>query len=287
MAHDEGANIADALRAVLSQHGPHVRDLSVLVVASGCTDDTVERSREVAALDPRIRILEQERREGKAAAVTAFIHEEPGADVLVLSGGDTRLEPGSLEALVAPFDDPSIGMTGGRPVPVNPKTDLLGRVVHMLWDLHHEVALRSPKLGELVAFRPVFPALPPETAVDEAYIESIIRSSGLRMIYVPEARVSMKGPCSIAEYLDQRRRIHAGHRHLRRTTGYAVSTLSVRRILATVWGKRRTGGTSVTTLATAAALEAGARLLGVWDDRIVRRDHRAWKRISSTKDLSS
>ena len=66
MAYNEEANVAAALRSVLAQQGPHVRLHSVTVVASGCTDRTVPRAREAAGGDPRVRVLEQPRREGKA-----------------------------------------------------------------------------------------------------------------------------------------------------------------------------------------------------------------------------
>jgi glycosyltransferase involved in cell wall biosynthesis len=178
MAYNEEANVAAALRSVLAQAGPHVRLHSVTVVASGCTDATVPRARQAAGSDPRVRVLEQARREGKATAITAFLDTVREADLVALVGADTRLADGALEALLAPFDDSGVGMTGGRPVPVNARTTLLGRVVHVLWELHHEIALRDPKLGELVAFRRVFDAVPADTAVDEAAIEAMIRRRG-------------------------------------------------------------------------------------------------------------
>jgi poly-beta-1,6-N-acetyl-D-glucosamine synthase len=286
MAYNEEANVASALRSILDQRGPRVGSLSVVVVASGCTDATAARARAEADGDPRVAILVQPVREGKASAVTAFLSAAAGADVLVLAGADTRLDPGCLEALVAPLDDPGVGMTGGRPVPVNDRATLMGRVVHLLWDLHHEVAMRAPKLGELVAFRPVMTALPPDTAVDEASLESIVRAKGLRLVYAPGAVVRMKGPATAGEFLLQRRRIHAGHLRLRREAGYAVSTLSPRAAMAAV---RRLGSPAAAqpvTLAAAVCLEAWARVLGAWDARIAGRDHRAWEPIPSTKDLT-
>src|SRR5262245_11309042 len=231
MAHDEGANIAAALRSVLAQRGPHVGAPPVFVVASGCTDDTVPRVREVAAREPRVTLIEQARREGKASAVNLFLREAREASVLVVAGGDTRLEEGSLEALLAPFADPSAGRTGGRPVPVNPPTTLLGRVVQLQWALHDAIARDDPKLGELVAFRRVLGPLDETTAVDEASLEAAAARAGLRRVYVPEARVAMKGPTTLRDFLAQRRRIHAGHLALRRATGHAVSTLSPRAAL--------------------------------------------------------
>lgn len=287
MAYNEGANVGPSLRSLLDQQGPHLAGTSFIVVASGCTDDTVARAREAAADDPRVRIVAQPRREGKAAAVCTFLREAAGAGVVVLAGADTQVEPGGLEALVAPFDDPAVGMTGGRPVPVNATDTLMGRVVQLLWRLHHEVALEEPKLGELVAFRAVFEAIPGDTAVDEAAIEALIRDRGLARVYVPRARVRMKGPSSVRDYLAQRRRIHAGHLRLRRTAGHEVSTLSTRRITRIAWRARLPGAGGLVTLAAAAGLEAMARLLGTWDERVAGRDHRVWERIPSTKDLTS
>jgi poly-beta-1,6-N-acetyl-D-glucosamine synthase len=284
MAHDEGANIAAAMRSVLSQSGPHLFGLRLVVVASGCTDDTVPRAEEVARADTRATIVVQERRLGKASAVNRFLEETRGAEVLVLAGGDTRLEPGALEALVTPFDAPEVGMTGGRPIPVNSAETLLGRVVRLQWDLHDAVARTRPKLGELVAFRPVDP-LDERTAVDEAYVEAMMRTRGLRTVYVPEARVAMKGPTRLREFLAQRRRIHAGHLRLKAATGYEVSTMGAGGALREALELRREGKTSAATLIAAGLLEAWGRALGSFDARIARRDHSTWRTIPSTKDL--
>jgi cellulose synthase/poly-beta-1,6-N-acetylglucosamine synthase-like glycosyltransferase len=285
MAHDEGANIAAALRSVLSQTGPHVGNPRVVVVASGCTDDTVRIARGFAASHPRVAVVEQARREGKAAAVNLFLAEAGAATVCVLAGGDTRLEPGALEALVAPFDDPAVGMTGGRPMPVNARDRILGRVVHLQWDLHDAVARIEPKLGELVAFRPVVGSLPPDTATDEAWLESAILASGRSLVYVPEAKVAMRGPGTFREFIAQRRRIHAGHLRLAARTGHRVSTIGRGRAASEALRLLTSRRTTIGTIPAAAVLETWARLLGAWDARIARREHAIWTRLASTKDL--
>jgi cellulose synthase/poly-beta-1,6-N-acetylglucosamine synthase-like glycosyltransferase len=260
--------------------------MEVWVVASGCTDETVPRARAAAAGDGRVRVLAESRRRGKAAAIGTLLAEASSRDVVVLANGDTRPEPGAFEALVAPFDDPTVGMTGGRPCPVNDRSSPMGGVVHLLWDLHHRVATRAPKLGEMVAFRPVFGAMPENTAVDEASIEAKIRERGLRLAYVPEARVRMKGPTTVADYLAQRRRIHAGHLGLRRTSGHAASTMSLGRILSAIAGARPRTVRQFRDLGLAVVLEAIARALGAWDARPGGRDHQVWDAIPTTKDLS-
>ena len=54
MAYNEGAVIASSIRSLLDQEGPHQTDLTVVVVASGCTDDTVARAREAAGPDEEV-----------------------------------------------------------------------------------------------------------------------------------------------------------------------------------------------------------------------------------------
>lgn len=286
MAYNEGANIARAVRSVLEQTGPHLGDLAVRVVASGCTDDTVRLARQAGAGDRRFEVIEQVERKGKAVAIGALLDAFRGARVVVIAGGDTELLLGSLEALVAPFDDPAVGMCGGRPLPVDDPGRAMGRVVRLLWELHHRVALVSPKLGELVAFRPVFGGMPADTSVDEALIEALVRGRGLRLVYVPEASVRMKGPATVADFLAQRRRIHAGHLRLSRERGHAVSTMGLPAIVRAVRAARRARLAPWRDIAIAAALEGLARALGGWDARFSRGDDRVWKAIPSTKDLT-
>lgn len=286
LAYNEEANIVSAIEAVRTQKGRHLDDVGIWVVASGCTDATVPRAREASRDDARITVLEETRREGKAAAIGTLLDAARDRDVVVLANGDTRPEPGALEALVCPFDDDAVGMTGGRPCPVNDQATAMGGVVHLLWNLHHRVACRTPKLGEMVAFRPVFGEMPRNTAVDEASIEAMIRETGLRLVYVPEARVRMKGPTTVTDYLAQRRRIHAGHLRLRRSSGHAASTMSLRHIGRAVADVAPRSPRQFRDLFLAVTLEAIARGLGAWDARPGGRDHQVWKAIPTTKDLS-
>ena len=67
MAYNEAANIASAIETILHQRITvgHVAEL--IVVASGCKDQTVAIVADIARDDARVRLLVQERREGKAA----------------------------------------------------------------------------------------------------------------------------------------------------------------------------------------------------------------------------
>jgi biofilm PGA synthesis N-glycosyltransferase PgaC len=283
MAYNEEANIGRLLEALLGQRLKTVLLTEIVVVASGCTDNTEAIVRDWAARDSRIRLLVQEKRTGKAAAINEYL---PLAKekVLVMCSADLLPESDAIEQLVAPFADPEVGMTTSRPVPVNDRERFMGFAAHMLWNLHHEISMKSFKGGEMIAIRKIFERIPYHTAVDEASMEPVIRGQGYQAKYVPTAIVYNKGPETLADFLRQRRRIYAGHLAVRDTLGYNVSTMSARKIFMILlrnldWRPRQFVWTW-----SIVGLEAYGRLLGLRDYK-KRRDHQIWEIATTTKQL--
>ncbi len=234
--------------------------------------------------DPRIRLLVQEKRTGKASAINEYL-PQAREKILVLCSADLLPEADAIEELVAPLVDPEVGMTSSRPVPVNDPGRFMGFAAHMLWDLHHRINLISFKAGEMCAFRKIFERIPYHTAVDEASIEPVVRGQGYRVQYVPTAVVYNKGPETVADFLSQRRRIYAGHLAVRDTLGYSVSTMSVRRILATLLRNLDLRPLHFFWTWAVVGLEAYGRMLGLRDYK-KRRDHRVWEIATTTKQLN-
>jgi len=283
MAHNEEANIGRLLEAVLTQRTKHVIVTEIVVVASGCTDKTEEIVRNWAKRDPRIRLLSQEKRAGKAAAINEYL-PQAREKVLVLCSADLIPEADAIERLVLPFADPEVGMTSSRPVPVNDRSQFMGFAAHMLWDLHHRVNLTSFKAGEMIACRKIFERIPYHTAVDEASMEPVIRGQGYRVEYVPTAIVYNKGPETVEDFLRQRRRIYSGHLAVRDTLGYSVSTMSARKIFAVLLRNLDPHPRYFLWTWAIVGLEAYGRLLGLRDYK-KRRDHRVWEIATTTKQL--
>lgn len=279
-AYNEERNIRRLLGSLLGQRLVSGKLVEVVVVASGCTDGTCAEVEAVRARDARLRLIVQDARLGKASAINAYLRERDGsADVVVISSADILLQPGCLELLVQSFGEhPELGMCGGRPVPTNPRTTLLGRMVGFLWDLHHERALEAPKLGELVAVRAsLLRPLPVTSAVDEASVEALIIGQGYRLGYVPEAVITNRGPEHLREYFSQRRRVAAGHYWLRDTSGYEVSTLDVRRVARLALGHFTLSDPKVDAAYLAAigveALARGVGYLDAWRNH----SHAVWR----------
>jgi len=284
MAHNEEANIGRLLQSVLDQKFPHGHLIEIMVVASGCTDRTEDIVRGYQERNPGIRLLSQASREGKASAINFFLAEASG-EILILESADTVPEEDTLDRLIAPFEDLEIGMTGARPIPVNRKDNFIGFAVHLMWALHHKIALQTPKLGELVAFRNFVREIPQDTAVDEASIEAIVREAGFQLRYVPEAVVKNKGPETVRDFIKQRRRIAAGHKYLARSQNYTVSTSSPLKILGTLVREHSWGLKSTTWTLGAIGLEMIGRGLGYYDLYVKKKNPFMWDIARSTKDL--
>lgn len=283
MAYNEEENIGNLLRSLISQRTECTTIKEIFVVASGCTDSTHSVVRQYSEKDERVRLIVQSRRQGKAAAVNAFITAAQH-NVLVLCSADLLPTKDTIEALVRPFADHEIGLTAARPTPVNDPNRFSGFAAHLLWNLHHAINLVSFKAGELIAFRRVFQRIPIQTSVDEAYIEPIIRGQGYRVHYVPTAVVYNKGPETVNEFLSQRRRIYAGHLALHRAIGYKVSTLGSLRVSRIALERLDLRPRAFFWTCGVAALEAFARTLGWWD-HLSSRDHSIWEVTTTTKKI--
>lgn len=283
-AHNEEANIAQILEAMIGQRLFWVEISEIIVVASGCTDNTVEIIEGYQAKDARIKLFVQEKREGKTSAINVFL-KNSRYDICVLESGDTIPHEDAIENMVRMFADPAVGMTGAHKVPVNTPEHVVGFLSHLRLKMEHQLCLEIPRLGELIAFRKVFEAIPPDVAMDEAFVEALVVRRGMQVRYAPDAVVFNMGPETVGDFIKQRRRNHAGHLHLKQKYGYKVSSLEsskvVKLALDEIFGALRL----IWTLFALASIEAYARLLGWWDYRVHKRTHVVWDIAWSTKEV--
>jgi poly-beta-1,6-N-acetyl-D-glucosamine synthase len=286
MAYDEGRNIGALLERLAAQRLEFVAIIEIIVVASGCSDGTESAVLEHASRNGRIRLVSEPQRSGKAAAINLFLRQAT-APVCALVGADTLPAHDAIEKLVAPFAASDVGMAGARPIPLNAKNTFTGYIVNFLWELHHLVALRESKCGEMIAFRRVFDGIPEDTIVDEPQIDALIREAGLRVVYEPRAVVYNLGPDNLREILMRRRNIVAGYLRLARRTPKLARSRRLRLwLLGAVLARIARGEEPFFRVFGAMALELSARVLGWWDATFSRRSLHLWTPASSTKSPS-
>lgn len=283
-AHNEEKNIGKLLEAMLAQELDLVEMTEIVVVASGCTDRTCDIVRVYERRDPRVKLLEQVKREGKTSAINLFL-QNAREEICIIESGDTIPGVTTIENLVKLFADPKVGMTGAQKVPTNVPDHIVGYMSHLRLQMEHELCLEIPRLGELIAFRKVFAYLPPDVAMDEAFVEALVIRRGLEVRYAPDAVVYNTGPETMREFIMQRRRNYAGHLHLVRKYGYKVSSMDNLRVSRIAWEEMWKAIRLIYTLVSLALVEWIARLLGTYDYFVRGRKHEVWNIAWTTKNV--
>lgn len=285
-AFNEEKNITHLIESIQRQKLKSVKLSEIIVVSSGSTDRTNEIVKQLAKKDKRLKLITQKKRLGKASAVNILL-ERSSSEIIVLSGADLIIPEESLELLLKPFQSKKIGIVGARPVPVNSPLTFMGYAAHFLWNLHHELATRRPKMGELIAFRKIFRQIPPSTSVDEANIEPLIRGQGYLAHYVPKAIVYNRGPDTIREFVARRRHIYFGHLVTKHEYGYEVSTYNPTTIFSVLPRCLTFSLKSYLWSPVVILLEVYSRILGYLDFKLGLKSHTVWEITPSTKKVKA
>jgi GT2 family glycosyltransferase len=202
-------------------------DTEVIVVDNGSTDDSAALVRERM---PEACLLVNETNRGFAAACGQGAERARG-EILVFLNQDTRMEPGWLEALMEPFQDPSVGLT----TPTILWMDAPGRVQFCGQDVHFTGLVFARRFGgpwaSLLGARPAEVAAVSGAAFairrsvweklggfcetfymyyEETDLSWRARRAGYHCLHVPESIVYHAGrldrPSSIALYCSFRNR---------------------------------------------------------------------------------
>jgi hypothetical protein len=174
-------------------------------------------------------------------------------------------------------------MVGAQKMAVNTPEHIVGLLSHLRLRMEHELCLEIPRLGEMIAFRKLFDYIPPEVAMDEAFVEAIVLKRGMSVRYAPDAIVYNTGPDNITDFVRQRRRNHAGHLYLKHKYGYAVSSIQNTRVLRIAFKEVIGVVRLLWVLFLLAILEGWSRLLGWYDFAIKRDRHVVWDMAWSQK----
>jgi len=213
--YNEEKVIVATINSVLSQLS---LDDEVIVVASGCTDNTVPLIQAVADKDNRVRLITEDERKGKASALNLII-QNAKSDIIVQTDGDVVLEQNAVDQLVKHFENPEIGGVSGRPIPVIPKENLFYDWTIMSYRKIGEVREVATKQGNfwhlsgyLLAFRKkALPSVPFAKGAVDAWMGRIIQQNGYKMVYEPEAEVLVKAPLTVKDFVAQKARVRAGY----------------------------------------------------------------------------
>ncbi len=223
-AYNEARIIERSVRSVYAQKLSGITVKEVLVVSSGSTDGTDDVVKGLMGEYPNLRLFRQEKREGKNSAINCYLDNKTCGIVVMLNADNAFGTEDSLQKLVEPLSDEHVGITGGRPIPTNEKDTKIGFAVHLMWRMHHELALIHPKVGELIAFRDIGTRLPTDMQSDEDIIRMRLEEAGYTCVYAPGCIVLNRGPETEEDFIKQRVRVNVGECTMKKVYGYGIPT---------------------------------------------------------------
>ena len=285
MAYNEEDNIGHLLESLVRQSiAPRIT--SIIVIASGCTDRTCEIVAEWAQREPRIRLVAEAERTGKVAAINRFISlvREP---LCIITSADVAFHGTTVERIIEPFADASVGVVGAHVVPVNTPDTFVGFTVNLMWSLHHDISLDTPKMGEMCAFRNIIPALDPKTLNDEMVVLYEVKRRGYLAAYAPHAFIENCGPGNLRDFVKQRTRWIVANLSVEHEYKMSVSTRKSLAVLRATMRYVRRDWPRLHWLVGAACVELYARLRARVEYSGMRRHRKfqVWDRIATTKNI--
>lgn len=286
-AYNEEANIANLIIKLQSQKLKNVKISEMIVIASGCTDQTVEMVKNYQTKDKRLKLLIQKKREGKTSADNLFF-QKAKEKILVLICADTLPKEDFLENLIIPFENGKVGVTAARIIPLNSKKTISGFFSYLWWQLFDRVAQKHFRCGEALAFRNIVGQIPLSIGSDEVYITNVILSQGYLAKYTRNSIIYNMGPQNIKDLLMMRRRHNCLTFQVNKLGPkvYLPKTMDNKYIFKLFIKEINWHSPSEIILGfSAVALEAFSRILARYDFHFHDRKYKIWTRIQSTKNL--
>jgi cellulose synthase/poly-beta-1,6-N-acetylglucosamine synthase-like glycosyltransferase len=166
------------------------------VVSDGSTDGTDEIVTRISTQEPRVRLIRQEPRQGKTAALNLAVTHAAG-DLLVFSDANSIYCKDSVSQLVSNFADPEVGYATGKMLYANSDGSLIGDGCTAYMTYENSLRSMETNLGSIVGvdgaidcirrnlYRPMAPDQLPDFVLSLDVIEQ-----GYRAIYDPKAIVT-------------------------------------------------------------------------------------------------
>ena len=284
-AYNEGKNIEKAIRSVYEQEFDGFRLEKTIVVSSGSTDDTDDIVRGLMNEYPNLELMVQEERNGKNSAINLFLDSKTTEIVVIVNADNVMGNKDTLQNLLDPFKDEKVGIVGGHPVPLNSKKTYAGFASNMIWCIHHHIALRTPKIGELIAYRDIGTRLPVQYQSDEDLIRINIEKAGYLPKYAPDAIVHNRGPETIADLKKQRLRVNIGQSYMIKNENYYNPARDPKALIGVYYDVVKDLGFHPIKMFVSVFIETQCRIKA---KKIVRKgikDENVWDPVETTKKV--
>lgn len=188
-AYNEAAYIATTVLNKLEQDYPKEL-LDVIVISDGSTDGTDDI---VRSLGSRVRLLRQQPRAGKTAALNLALAHADG-EIVVFSDANSMYGPGAIRQLVSNFADTAVGYVTGKMVYVNNDGSLVGDGCSAYMRYENWLRRQEARFGSVIGVdggidavrKELYEPMRPDQLPDFV-LPLRIAARGIRVVYEPRA----------------------------------------------------------------------------------------------------
>jgi biofilm PGA synthesis N-glycosyltransferase PgaC len=211
-AYNEEGFITEKIKNTLELQYPKGK-LELIFVTDGSSD----RTPELVAAYPQIRLLHSPERRGKIAAVHRAM-DTVTTEVVVFTDANTYLNPDALLNICRHYADPKVGAVAGeKRVQVEDTADATAGE-GFYWKYESKLKAWDSELhsvvgaaGELFSIRKsLYQPVSPNAILDDFMISLLVAQQGYRVVYEPEAYASETSSANVKEELKRKIRIAAG-----------------------------------------------------------------------------
>ena len=182
------------------------------------TDGSNDRTNELLAAYPEVRIVFSPERRGKTAALKHGLRELQTRYV-AFTDANTMINAGALREIARLFMDPTVGcVSGEKRVAARKAGEMAAEGEGLYWRYESTLKRWDSELystmgaaGELYAIDPqLVREVPDEALLDDFMLSMYVVQSGTRIAYSPDAYAMEYGSANIYEESKRKRRIAAG-----------------------------------------------------------------------------
>lgn len=236
---NESAALPGLIDALARVDCPRDR-LRVALIDDGSSDDTRAILQRAANSSSGWSVIALDANLGKAQALNEALARIPFGEIVVVYDADHRPEPGSLQRLVAAFDDPLVAGASGRTKPIHPTASLATYYSAVENLVHQTITLRAKDrfdlapalLGSNCAYRRSLleqaGGFPNGALLEDSDLTLTFARRGYRLRFVPDAIAWQQMPQTVESYVRQHVRWARGFNDVARK--HALGTLAERRL---------------------------------------------------------
>lgn len=219
-------------------------------------------------------------------------------DMIAIVSADTRPSKNALMKLADSMTQ-NIGGVCARTRTTARDSTIMAFCSQYLWNVSNRLLYMKSKDrslahlgGDMWAIRNgIVGQIPSDIINDDAYIGTALKQKGWQILFIPNAEVSIAGPATPLEYIQQRERIVIGHRQVKDIVGIEPSTIGALAFkqpllsLTLLTREARAGSVSnYPKIIVGIFLEVLAQSLARINYR-KRREYLKWKQIRTTKSF--